>query len=82
MKRLEEVNKVLARGSSAKPAVCVGFAGGSASGSKSQDRGRFGQAVCFKCGASGHISRRCRTNPQNVSKKDGTCCVSAPNDGC
>ena len=70
MKLLEDVNKVLSRGSSTKPAVGMGFAGGSAGGSKSQDRGRFGQAVCFKCGATGHISRRCCINPQNISKDD------------
>ena len=38
MKLLEDVNKVLSRGSSTKPAVGMGFAGGSAGGSKSQNR--------------------------------------------
>jgi hypothetical protein len=70
MKLLEDVNKVLSRGSSTKPAVGMGFAGGSAGGSKSQDQGRFGQAVCFSCGTTGHILRRCRINPQSISKED------------
>lgn len=69
MTRLEEGVKMLNKGSQVKPAVGR-VAGNSAGGSKSQERGRIRQAVCFKCGGDGHISLQCRTKPQNVSKED------------
>jgi hypothetical protein len=69
MKLLEDVTKALSRGSSTRPVVGMGFSGGSTGGSKSQERGRFGQAICFSCGATGHISSRCRVNPKDISKE-------------